>query len=153
MMLAVDRLIAAPSSAAWNVLVDLDAWPQWGPTVSGARLDSPHTELSLGATGVVRTSLGFGVPFVVTEFEPGRHWAWKVAGIPATSHRVQPVGRQHTSQHQRPVVGHWLSGGVLDRLTSDRCDVERRCVAPGHQPVDPGIPLNGPAIQLVIQPP
>ena len=64
-MLAVDRLIAAPSSAAWNVLVDLDAWPQWGPTVSGARLDSPHTELSLGATGVVRTSLGFGVPFVV----------------------------------------------------------------------------------------
>jgi hypothetical protein len=95
MMLAVDRLIAAPSSAAWNVLVDLDAWSQWGPTVSGARLDSPHTELSLGATGVVRTSLGFGVPFVVTEFEPGRHWAWKVAGIPATSHRVQPVGR-HT---------------------------------------------------------
>ena len=68
MMLAVDRLIAAPSSAAWNVLVDLDAWSQWGPTVSGARLDSPHTELSLGATGVVRTSLGFGVPFVVTEF-------------------------------------------------------------------------------------
>src|ERR1700728_4160772 len=51
-MLAVDRLIAAPSSAAWNVLVDLDAWPQWGPTVSGARLDSPHTELSLGATGM-----------------------------------------------------------------------------------------------------
>src|ERR1700722_10722219 len=94
-MPTVDRLIAAPSSAAWNVLVDLDAWPQWGPTVSGARLDSPHTELSPGATGVVRTSLGFGVPFVVTEFEPGRHWAWKVDGIPATSQRVQPAGR-HT---------------------------------------------------------
>jgi uncharacterized protein YndB with AHSA1/START domain len=92
-MLAVDRLIAAPSSAAWNVLVDLDAWPQWGPTVSGARLDPPHTELSLGATGMVRTSAGFSVPFVVTEFEPGRHWAWKVAGIPATHHRVQSVGR------------------------------------------------------------
>jgi uncharacterized protein YndB with AHSA1/START domain len=93
-MLSVDRLIAAPSSAVWNVLVDLDAWPQWGPTVSGARLDPPHAELSLGATGTVRTAVGLTVPFVVTDFEPGRQWAWKVAGIPATHHSVQPAGRQ-----------------------------------------------------------
>jgi len=91
-MLAVDKLIAAPSSAAWDVLVDLDAWPKWGPTVSGARLDPPHTALALHATGTVRTALGFAVPFVVTEFEPGRHWAWKVAGVPATHHRVESVG-------------------------------------------------------------
>jgi len=93
-MLAVDKLIAAPSSAAWNILVDLDAWPKWGPTVSGARLDSPHTELALHATGTVQTALGFAVPFVVTEFEPGRHWAWTVAGVPATHHRVEPVGNR-----------------------------------------------------------
>ncbi len=90
-MLAVDRFIAAPPSVVWNVFVDLDAWPQWGPTVSAAWLDPPHTRLELGATGGVRTSLGFGVPFTVTEFEPGRHWAWKVAGIPATHHRVEPA--------------------------------------------------------------
>ncbi len=94
-MLAVDKLIAAPSSAVWQVLVDLDAWPTWGPTISGARLDPPHTELGLHATGSVRTSLGFSLPFVVTEFEAGRHWAWKVGGVPATHHRVQPVG-DHT---------------------------------------------------------
>ena len=94
-MLSVDRLIAAPSPAVWDVLVDLDAWPQWGPTVSAARLDPPHTELGLHATGSVQTSLGFAVPFVVTEFEPGRHWAWNVAGVPATHHRVEPVG-DHT---------------------------------------------------------
>jgi Polyketide cyclase / dehydrase and lipid transport len=91
-MLAVDTLIAAPSTAAWDVLVDLEAWPTWGPTVRGARLDHPHTELALHATGTVHTSLGFSVPFVITEFEPGRHWAWQVAGIPATHHRVEPVG-------------------------------------------------------------
>src|ERR1700733_8288158 len=108
-MLAVDRLIAAPSSAAWNVLVDLDAWPQWGPTVSGARLDSPHTELSLGATGVVRTSLGFGVPFVVTEFEPGRHGGGRGAGPPAPPPPVQPVGR-----HTRVSMGvPWWATGYL----------------------------------------
>jgi hypothetical protein len=91
-MLAVDKLIAAPSTAAWDVLVDLDAWPIWGPKVSGARLDPPHTELALHATGTVRTSVGFSVPFVITEFDPGRHWAWRVAGIPATHHRVESVG-------------------------------------------------------------
>jgi hypothetical protein len=90
-MLAVDRFIAAPASVVWNVFVDLDAWPQWGPTVGAAWLDPPHTSLELGATGGVRTSLGFAAPFTVTEFEPGRHWAWKVAGIPATHHRVEPA--------------------------------------------------------------
>ena len=91
-MLAVDKLIAAPASAAWDVLVDLDVWPKWGPTVSEARLDPPYTALALRVTGTVRTALGFAVPFVVTEFEPGRHWAWKVAGVPATHHTVESVG-------------------------------------------------------------
>ena len=93
-MLSVDRLIAAPPSAVWDVLVDLKAWPKWGPTISRAWLDPPHTALALHATGAVRTSFGFAVPFVVTEFDSGRHWAWKVAGVPATHHRVEAVGDQ-----------------------------------------------------------
>jgi Polyketide cyclase / dehydrase and lipid transport len=108
-MLAVDRLISAPSSAAWDVLVDLEAWPKWGPTVRGAQLDHPHTELALHATGTVHTSLGFSVPFVVTEFEPGRHWAWQVAGIPATHHRVEPVGDSSRVSMAVP----WWAGAYL----------------------------------------
>ncbi len=91
-MLSVDRVIAAPPSVVWSVLVDLDAWPRWGPTVNGGQLDPPHTRLQLGVTGSVQTVLGITAPFVITEFEPGRHWAWKVAGIPATHHRVEPAG-------------------------------------------------------------
>jgi uncharacterized protein YndB with AHSA1/START domain len=91
-MLTVDKQVAAPASAVWELLVDLKAWPKWGPTIRRARLDPPHTELRLHATGTVQTSLLVAVPFVVTEFEPGRHWAWKVAGVPATAHRVDPVG-------------------------------------------------------------
>ncbi len=91
-MLTVDRTIAAPPSAVWEMLVDLDAWPKWGPTIQRAELDEPHTTLGLGATGTVRTSLLVAAPFVVTEFDPGRYWAWKVAGIPATGHRVEPSG-------------------------------------------------------------
>lgn len=91
-VLTADKLIAAPPSAVWNLLVDLDAWPKWGPTIRRARLDEPLSELGLHATGTVQTSLAVAVPFVVTEFEPGRHWAWSVAGVPATRHGVEALG-------------------------------------------------------------
>jgi uncharacterized protein YndB with AHSA1/START domain len=92
LMLTVDREIAAPPAAVWDLLVDLDAWPRWGPSIRGASLDEPHRELALGVTGTVQTPLFVTVPFTVTEFEPGRQWAWKVAGVPATRHRVEPRG-------------------------------------------------------------
>jgi len=90
-MLSVHRVIAAPPQAAWELLVDLDAWPRWGPSIKGAELDHPYRELAPHATGTVHTSLGVKLPFVITDFDPGRYWAWKVAGIPATGHRVEPV--------------------------------------------------------------
>jgi uncharacterized protein YndB with AHSA1/START domain len=89
-MPSVSRHIAAPANAVWTVLVDIDAWPQWGPSVSGAEIDGD--ELGLGATGRVYTPLGIALPFTVTEFEAGRSWAWSVAGVPATSHEVIPDG-------------------------------------------------------------
>lgn len=92
-LLVVDRLIAASPRAAWELLTDLDAWPQWGPSISGAELDQPYQELTKGATGVVSTSVRVKLPFEITEFDPGTYWEWKVAGVPATSHRVTPEGR------------------------------------------------------------
>jgi uncharacterized protein YndB with AHSA1/START domain len=108
-MLSVDRVIAAPPSVVWNLLVDLDVWPQWGPTVSAAWLDAPHTRLELGATGTVRTSVGLAAPFIVNEFEPGRHWGWKVAGIPATHHRVEPSGNNSRASMSVP----WWAAAYL----------------------------------------
>ena len=89
-MLSVSRHIDAPADAVWQVLVDTDAWPRWGPSVARAEIDGDG--LTLGATGRVHTPLGVALPFTVTEFEPGRRWAWTVAGVPATSHSVVPDG-------------------------------------------------------------
>ncbi len=36
------------------------------------------------------TPIGVALPFTITEFDPGRLWAWRVAGVPATSHGVDP---------------------------------------------------------------
>lgn len=93
-MLTVDRVVTAQPEAVWDVLVDLDMWPRWGPSIRRAELDGPdqvRPGLALGSTGRVWTPVGVSLPFVITEFEPGRCWAWAVAGVPATRHRVDPV--------------------------------------------------------------
>jgi len=89
-MATVDRYIDAPPSNVWRVIVDLEAWPRWGPSVRRAALDGGG-ELSAGARGQVWTAVGVAVPFVITDFQPGRRWAWTVAGLPATRHVVTPV--------------------------------------------------------------
>ncbi len=87
---SVDRRIAAPPEVVWRLLVDVGEWPQWGPSVRRAALDDGAGQISAGAQGTVWTAVGFPVRFTVTEFEPGRRWAWKVAGITATGHDVIP---------------------------------------------------------------
>lgn len=90
-MLTVSRTIAAPPESAWDVLTDLEAWPRWGPSVRRAELTEAGP-LRLGSRGKVCTPVGLALPFTITEFEPGRAWAWQVAGVPATKHGVEPAG-------------------------------------------------------------
>jgi hypothetical protein len=95
--------VDAPAPVVWRLLVDLDAWPRWGPTVSAARLDDGGRVLSAGATGAVRTPVGVWLPFTVTALTeppwPGAAdaaepwaWSWRVAGVPATRHEVRATG-------------------------------------------------------------
>jgi uncharacterized protein YndB with AHSA1/START domain len=87
-MWTVSRRIQTPADAVWQLLVDLDDWPRWGPTVRRAELDGGA--LTLGTKGRVWTPVGLPLPFEITEFVPGRSWAWQVAGVPATRHGVDP---------------------------------------------------------------
>ncbi len=88
---AIDRVVAAPPEVVWRILTDLEAWPRWGPSVKRAELDEGSV-LTLGVRGRVWTPVGVSLPFTITEFVPGRSWAWQVAGVPATRHGVDPVG-------------------------------------------------------------
>lgn len=101
-MWTVRRRIEAPAETVWNVMTALDKWPKWGPTVSGAELTSAGP-LRLGSRGKVWTPAGVPLPFEITEFEPGRMWAWKVAGVPATRHGVEPAGNGCRAWMSSPV--------------------------------------------------
>ena len=85
---SVGRKIPAPPEAVWDVLVDIAAWPLWGPSVRNASLYDGASQLGLGVRGEVWTAVGVRMPFVITEFDPGRRWSWSVAGVPATGHQV-----------------------------------------------------------------
>lgn len=84
--------ILAPASAAWELLTDTSRWPQWGPSLS--RVESVERYIRAGSTGRVQTLIGVWLPFRITEFIDGQRWGWQVAGIPATGHRVEPLGPQ-----------------------------------------------------------
>ncbi|NRQ48704.1 SRPBCC family protein [Aeromicrobium stalagmiti] len=86
---SVSREIASPPTVVWDLLTHVAAWPEWGPSVAGATV--PGGVVRAGARGTVRTAVGVSLPFEVTHFEEGRRWAWSVAGVPATDHRVRPT--------------------------------------------------------------
>jgi Polyketide cyclase / dehydrase and lipid transport len=90
-MLTVERVITAPPEAVWDVLTDVETWSHWSPAISRSEVDGSDNRIRCGSTGRVYTPVGVAVPFVITEFDPGRLWAWTVAGVPATRHRVDAV--------------------------------------------------------------
>lgn len=88
--LEVSKIVEAPAADAWALLVDTERWPSWGPSITA--VDCATRMLGAHGHGRVRTVLGGWLPFEVTSFEEGRAWAWRVGGIRATGHRVDPLG-------------------------------------------------------------
>ncbi len=82
--------IDAPAPVLWELLTDVERWPDWGPTVAGAELDSER--LGPGATGTLTTPVGLRLPFEITTYEEASRWSWKVAGMQATDHEVVATG-------------------------------------------------------------
>ncbi len=82
----VDRILRAPASQVWELLVDTNRWGEWGPSVRA--VECAHRRITLGSSGRILTALGFWVEFLVIDYDEGRHWAWSVSGIRATGHRL-----------------------------------------------------------------
>ncbi len=82
----VDRVMEAAAPRVWDLIVDTTRWKEWGPSVRA--VECADRWIRLGSSGRVLTALGFWVPFLVTEYDEGRYWAWRVSGIAATGHRL-----------------------------------------------------------------
>ena len=81
--------MAADPGAAWALLTSTRRWPGWGPSV--VAVDPTDATIVAGMTGRVRTPVGLWLPFRITRVDPPHAWAWRVLGLPATTHRVEAV--------------------------------------------------------------
>lgn len=88
--LNVSLRIDAPLEVVWDLLVSVQHWPRWGPSVRGVELDTAR--IAAGSRGTVITRGGLRLRFEISSFEADRSWSWRVAGVPATDHRVQADG-------------------------------------------------------------
>jgi hypothetical protein len=86
--LVVTRRIDAPPAAVWALLTDTRRWPEWGPSITD--IDSSDREIAAGTRGTVRLRGGLRLPFEVDSCTENR-WDWRVCGIRATGHRVEPA--------------------------------------------------------------
>ncbi len=85
------RTMQADPADAWALLTDLERWPDWGPSLTDATLDPPG-RFEAGATGRMRTTVGFSLPFELTDVVDDQRWSWNVGGVQATAHAIEPVG-------------------------------------------------------------
>lgn len=90
----IRHVISAPPEQVWNVLIDTRQWPVWGLSVRAVK--SPGQYIDAGLKGSLQTVIGLWVPFEITDFESLHFWSWKVAGIPATGHRLTKIDENHS---------------------------------------------------------
>ena len=94
--------VAASPERVWQIMSDIESWPQWTGTTKSAILHGPF---ELGAKATMEVE---GTPkgtFEVTAIEPGRSFVWET-----------------TARGVHAVAGHFIEespGGSRVRLTLD----------------------------------
>jgi len=96
----VARAVDAPADRVWNLFTDTARWPEWGTSVGA--VESDDRRIREGTTGRVRV-LGTWVPFRI-ETCRDRRWTWRVAGVPATGHRVESLDGRSLAAFEVPLL-------------------------------------------------
>ncbi|MGY1607555.1 SRPBCC family protein [Geodermatophilus sp. SYSU D00700] len=114
--------VETPVQRVWEVLLDVERWPEWASTVTAVRRldDGP---LAVGSRARVEQPRIPPTEYVVTELEPGRSFTWVATGpgVRTTArHVVEDLGAGGTrvtlSVEQAGPVGA-VVGRFYRRLT------------------------------------
>ena len=123
---AVAVEISAPPDRVWAVMSDIEAWPEWTPTVTRVELLDPGP-LAVGQRARVLQPRLPAALWRITALEPGRSFTWvtRSPGVVVTArHSVEPAegGSADHPGAQHPVSGPRGGGpAAAERgaLTSD----------------------------------
>lgn len=118
--------IDAPPERVWEVMLDVDRWHEWTPSVSGIRRVD-RGPLAVGSQVIVRQPKLPPAKWVVTAIEEGRGFTWESVG---PGFRV--VGRHEVefrdgeSRARLSLEHHGIVGRLIARLTAG---ITRRYIA------------------------
>ncbi|MER5337672.1 SRPBCC family protein [Micromonospora sp. NPDC002717] len=129
--------VAAEPGRVWAVLVDVERWPEWTPSVRRARRGEPGP-LAVGATVRLEQPKLRPAVWRVTELTEGHSFAWvsRSPGVRTLAeHRVLPLadGRSRVElvlAQSGPLAGPvgWLYGDLTRRYLRMEADgLRRRC--------------------------
>jgi len=116
-MMNFEICLDAPTSRVWQLITDTETWPCWGPSVR--KVDSPERFIRTGLKGRILTPFGIWAPFSIEKFQPERYWDWRVSGIPATGHLVEPMD-SHKSRLIFTVPAWALPYGFVCRIALNK---------------------------------
>lgn len=86
---SIGRHIDASPSEVWDVFIDTERWPAWGPSITA--VETEQRQIESGTTGRVWTVAGIRLPFTIISVDDHR-WTWRIGPIRATGHRVEAEG-------------------------------------------------------------
>jgi uncharacterized membrane protein len=109
--------IAAPPERVWEVLADVERWPEWTESVTNTRLLDPGPLAFGSRVEVSQPRIPTGT-YTVTVLEPGSLFTWeqRQPGSTVTAHhRVTPLP-DGGSRVELTVVMAGALGGIVGRL-------------------------------------
>jgi uncharacterized protein YndB with AHSA1/START domain len=129
--------IAAPPERVWEVMVDVEYWPEWTDTVTWVRrLD--EGPLRAGSRARINQPKLPETEYVVTELEPGQSFTWVATGpgvLTTARHQIEPLpgggSRVRLSVEQAGWLGSLMGRfyrGLTDRyLAAEAAGLKARC--------------------------
>ena len=128
--------IPASPSQVWSVLMEVERWPEWTPSVSRLVLRTPGP-LEVGSRARIHQPKLLPASWRVTELKPGREFTWvsSVPGIRVTArHLVESIAvgsRVTLSVNFEGLFGRWLArrtGPLTERyLKMEAQGLKARC--------------------------
>lgn len=116
--------IAAPAARVWEVLIDVERWSEWTPTVTSVRrLD--EGPLQSGSRAKISQPKIPETEYIVTELDPGRSFTWVARGPGVTTtarHTVEALPDGGSRVTLTVEQGGWLGSvmGLVYRGLTER---------------------------------
>ncbi len=109
--------VAASTERVWEVLGDVERWPEWTPTVTSVRL-LDEGPLRPGSRARIDQPRIPETEYVVTELEPGRSFTWVATGpgvLTTARHSIEALADGGTRVRLSVSQSGWL-GSLMARV-------------------------------------